>query len=153
MFLRSFVGSCLLQSCCYFFQVLSPRVKAFDCCLNSLQSYIDAVYDITIIYDTREPGYDGKMKTQPILISLLNYLFTGYRPQAPHAVKFLLGHCKKVYIKFDRIPIQDVLNQISACDDGTTTDQASASMKWLHGRFGIKDQILEKFFSKGRNRS
>nr|CAB3220649.1 1-acyl-sn-glycerol-3-phosphate acyltransferase epsilon [Phallusia mammillata] len=111
-------------------QVLTPRVKAFDCTLNSLQTYIHAIYDITIVYDTRKEEYDG------------------YRPQSPHALQFLFGRCKKVYIKFERIPIKDVLSQISACGDDVADDQASAPMKWLHNRFAIKDKLLEEFFSK-----
>ncbi|XP_076804152.1 1-acyl-sn-glycerol-3-phosphate acyltransferase epsilon-like [Clavelina lepadiformis] len=104
-------------------QVLTPRVKAFDSALNSLNTYIHAIYDITVIYDT-----SGK----------------DMRPQPPSALQFLAGQCKRVYIHFERIPVDDALHKINTIKE---TDRATASMKWLHGRFEIKENILRDFYN------
>jgi len=73
-------------------------------------------------------------------------MFTaGTRPKAPNLWQFLAGRCERVYVHFDRIPIDEVLRSISIYDavgDGPT----SGSMKWLHHRFELKDQMLEKFY-------
>ena len=77
--------------------------------------------------------------------STISMFTAGTRPKAPNLWQFLAGRCERVYVHFDRIPIDEVLRSISIYDavgDGPT----SGSMKWLHHRFELKDQMLEKFY-------
>lgn len=54
------------------FQVLTPRVKAFDTALNCLQNHVNAVYDITVIYDDRDRYEAGKLLLLSIFIRASN---------------------------------------------------------------------------------
>ena len=56
------MNKCKLLPASYRFmvQVLTPRVKAFDTALSSLGSYVEAIYDITIIYDPTNQAEKGK---------------------------------------------------------------------------------------------
>ena len=56
------------MQCNLLLQVLTPRVKAFDTALKSLQNYVDAVYDITVIYDDKDQCTASKNFSAMLLI-------------------------------------------------------------------------------------
>lgn len=69
-------------------EVLTPRAKAFHCAVTSMDKNLDAVYDITIVYEDEE---DGKK-----------------RQAAPSTIAVLSGMCSRVHVKFERIPASEV---------------------------------------------
>ena len=58
---------------------------------------------------------------------------------------FLSGNCKRVYISYKRIPIQDVFSSIKQYQEECVSE-ASGSMRWLHDRFAIKDDLFDSFY-------
>uniref|UniRef100_A0A2D4HJA3 Phospholipid/glycerol acyltransferase domain-containing protein n=1 Tax=Micrurus lemniscatus lemniscatus TaxID=129467 RepID=A0A2D4HJA3_MICLE len=69
--------------------VLTPRVKATHIAIDSMKSYLDAVYDITIAY---EGTVDHK----------------GQRKSAPTMIDFLCKECPRIHIYFERIELKDI---------------------------------------------
>ncbi|XP_070789051.1 1-acyl-sn-glycerol-3-phosphate acyltransferase epsilon-like [Pituophis catenifer annectens] len=69
--------------------VLTPRVKATHVAVDSMKSYLDAVYDITIAY---EDTTDHK----------------GQRKTAPTMTEFLCKACPRIHIHIERIELKDI---------------------------------------------
>ncbi|XP_034292625.1 1-acyl-sn-glycerol-3-phosphate acyltransferase epsilon-like isoform X3 [Pantherophis guttatus] len=69
--------------------VLTPRVKATHVAVDSMKSYLDAVYDITIAY---EGTTDHK----------------GQRKSAPTMTEFLCKECPRIHIHIERIELKDI---------------------------------------------
>ncbi|XP_026520908.1 1-acyl-sn-glycerol-3-phosphate acyltransferase epsilon [Notechis scutatus] len=69
--------------------VLTPRVKATHVAIDSMKSYLDAVYDITVAY---EGTIDHK----------------GQRKLAPSMTDFLCKECPRLHIYFERIELEDI---------------------------------------------
>ncbi|XP_008570275.1 PREDICTED: 1-acyl-sn-glycerol-3-phosphate acyltransferase epsilon [Galeopterus variegatus] len=68
--------------------VLTPRVKATHVAFDSMKNYLDAVYDVTVVYE----GKDDK----------------GQRKEPPSMTEFLCKECPKIHIHIDRIDKKDV---------------------------------------------
>ncbi|XP_061478899.1 1-acyl-sn-glycerol-3-phosphate acyltransferase epsilon isoform X2 [Rhineura floridana] len=69
--------------------VLTPRVKATHIAVDSMKTYLDAVYDITVAY---EGTVDHK----------------GERKVAPSMTDFLCKECPRIHIYVDRIALRDI---------------------------------------------
>lgn len=69
--------------------VLTPRVKAMHYSIESLRSDLNAINDITILYET----WDGRVFLQ-----------------APAMTEVLAGKCKNIHLIFNRIPIEEIPN-------------------------------------------
>uniref|UniRef100_A0A8D1Z0P9 Phospholipid/glycerol acyltransferase domain-containing protein n=1 Tax=Sus scrofa TaxID=9823 RepID=A0A8D1Z0P9_PIG len=69
--------------------VLTPRIKATHVAFDSMKSYLDAVYDVTV-------AFEGTMDDK------------GQRKEAPSMVEFLCKECPKIHIHLDRIEKKDV---------------------------------------------
>ncbi|XP_058033216.1 1-acyl-sn-glycerol-3-phosphate acyltransferase epsilon-like [Ahaetulla prasina] len=69
--------------------VLTPRVKAIHVAIDSMKSYLDAVYDITIAF---EGTTDHK----------------GQRKVAPTMIDFLCKECPRIHIHIERIELKDI---------------------------------------------
>ncbi|KAG8124181.1 putative 1-acyl-sn-glycerol-3-phosphate acyltransferase epsilon protein [Naja naja] len=69
--------------------VLTPRVKATHIAIDSMKSYLDAVYDITIAF---EGTIDHK----------------GQRKLAPSMTDLLCKECPRIHIYFERIELKDI---------------------------------------------
>ncbi|XP_062959598.1 1-acyl-sn-glycerol-3-phosphate acyltransferase epsilon isoform X1 [Cynocephalus volans] len=68
--------------------VLTPRVKATHVAFDSMKNYLDAVYDVTVVYE----GKDDK----------------GQRKESLSMTEFLCKECPKIHIHIDRIDKKDV---------------------------------------------
>ncbi|XP_062054825.1 1-acyl-sn-glycerol-3-phosphate acyltransferase epsilon isoform X2 [Lepus europaeus] len=68
--------------------VLTPRIKATHVAFDSMKDYLDAIYDVTVIYE----GKHDK----------------GQRKAAPTMTEFLCKECPKIHIHIDRIDKKDV---------------------------------------------
>jgi lysophosphatidate acyltransferase len=99
-----------------FDQLLTPRLKALQLCVERLRPSADAVYDITIAYSSTLCPQDKLRRVGPSLS------------------EFLQGNCKQVHIHVKRIPICDV----------PTNDKLFCS--WLMDRFMAKDRLLQEFY-------
>ena len=65
---------------------------------------------------------------------------------------FLRGRCKRVYVSYKRLPIDDVISSINQYKE-QCVDDVSGSMRWLHERFVLKDELFHTFYeddSKGK---
>ncbi|XP_055492156.1 1-acyl-sn-glycerol-3-phosphate acyltransferase epsilon isoform X2 [Leucoraja erinacea] len=69
--------------------VMSPRVKAMRIAINTLRCRLDAVYDITVVYE-------GAVKNN------------GQRETAPSMPEFLCRECPKIHIYFDRVNVKEI---------------------------------------------
>ncbi|XP_032876571.1 1-acyl-sn-glycerol-3-phosphate acyltransferase epsilon isoform X1 [Amblyraja radiata] len=69
--------------------VMSPRVKAMRIAINTLRCHLDAVYDITVVYE-------GAVKNN------------GQRETAPSMPEFLCRECPKIHIYFDRVNVKEI---------------------------------------------
>lgn len=69
--------------------VLTPRIKATHVAFDSMKSYLDAIYDVTVAF---EGTIDEK----------------GQRKEAPSMSEFLCKECPKVHIHIARIDKKDV---------------------------------------------
>uniref|UniRef100_A0A5G2RAZ5 1-acylglycerol-3-phosphate O-acyltransferase 5 n=2 Tax=Sus scrofa TaxID=9823 RepID=A0A5G2RAZ5_PIG len=69
--------------------VLTPRIKATHVAFDSMKSYLDAIYDVTV-------AFEGTMDDK------------GQRKEAPSMVEFLCKECPKIHIHLDRIEKKDV---------------------------------------------
>lgn len=69
--------------------VLTPRVKATHIAIETMQDYLDAVYDVTVAYE--------KTTTQ-----------SGQRKEAPAMTEFLCKECPRIHITVERINISDI---------------------------------------------
>eukprot|EP00914_Ancora_sagittata_P000564 GHVO01001464.1.p1 GENE.GHVO01001464.1~~GHVO01001464.1.p1 ORF type:complete len:209 (+),score=18.88 GHVO01001464.1:3-629(+) len=96
--------------------VLYPRYKAMQLCLNQLRSKMDAVYDVTV-------GYSDTTHTK-----------TGSRITAPGLSAFLAGKSKELHVHVKRIPLSDV------------PKQEDKMKQWLYERYQIKDQMMTDFY-------
>nr|CAB3220648.1 1-acyl-sn-glycerol-3-phosphate acyltransferase epsilon-like [Phallusia mammillata] len=99
-------------------QVLTPRIKAFYCAISTMKTYLNAVYDATIIYESAD-----------------NLKRVGERTPAPNMWAFLNSDSPKVHIHFERIPIENI-----------PTSSQRATMRWLHHRYAMKDQAICRHF-------
>nr|XP_002131887.1 1-acyl-sn-glycerol-3-phosphate acyltransferase epsilon [Ciona intestinalis] len=115
-------------------QVLTPRVKAFECTLNTLRHHVHAVYDITVIYEGMQKHTKGDK-----------------RLVAPTTWQFITGKCRRVYIRFERFPIDDVVNSITSLK--SDNPDTSGCMLWLHERFSSKDKLLKDFYENDETSS
>ncbi|XP_069829541.1 1-acyl-sn-glycerol-3-phosphate acyltransferase epsilon isoform X1 [Dendropsophus ebraccatus] len=75
--------------------VLTPRVKATHIAIETMQDYLDAVYDVTVAYE--------KSTTQ-----------SGRRKEAPAMTEFLCKECPRIHINVERIGIKDIPKQQSS---------------------------------------
>nr|XP_002120484.1 1-acyl-sn-glycerol-3-phosphate acyltransferase epsilon-like [Ciona intestinalis] len=98
-------------------QVLTPRVKAFQCALTTMRDYVTAVYDATILYE---------MQTN---------LSSGCRPAAPSMWRFLMNEKPRILIQFHRIPVTEV-----------TFNTQKSTLQWLHNRFVQKDSFISQHY-------
>ncbi|XP_068137458.1 1-acyl-sn-glycerol-3-phosphate acyltransferase epsilon isoform X2 [Hyperolius riggenbachi] len=69
--------------------VLTPRVKATHLAIETMQDYLDAVYDITV-------AYEGTITP------------SGQRREAPSMAEFLCKECPRIHIAIDRISVKDI---------------------------------------------
>ncbi|MBZ3883293.1 1-acyl-sn-glycerol-3-phosphate acyltransferase epsilon [Sciurus carolinensis] len=68
--------------------VLTPRIKATYVAFDSMKNYLDAIYDVTVVYEWK----DNK----------------GQREESPSMTEFLCKECPAIHIHFDRIDKKDV---------------------------------------------
>lgn len=68
--------------------VLTPRIKATHVAFDSMKNYLDAIYDVTVVYE-------GKTDK-------------GQRKVSPSMTEFLCKECLKIHIHIDRIDKKDV---------------------------------------------
>ncbi|CAL1529952.1 unnamed protein product [Lymnaea stagnalis] len=97
--------------------VLFPRVRAVQVCVEQLRESLDSVYDVTIAYGNK---FDFAKQ---------------HRLPAPPMQDFLMGASKRVHIHISRIPISQV---------PTETEELK---QWLYTRYLIKDKLLKEFYS------
>uniref|UniRef100_A0A8C9AAM7 1-acylglycerol-3-phosphate O-acyltransferase 5 n=1 Tax=Prolemur simus TaxID=1328070 RepID=A0A8C9AAM7_PROSS len=71
--------------------VLTPRIKATYVAFESMKNYLDAIYDVTVVYE----GKDDR----------------GQRKASPSMTEFLCKECPKIHIHIDRIDKKDVPEQ------------------------------------------
>ncbi|XP_032070931.1 1-acyl-sn-glycerol-3-phosphate acyltransferase epsilon-like [Thamnophis elegans] len=69
--------------------VITPRVKATHIAIDTMRSYLDAVYDITVAF---EDIIDPK----------------GQRKVAPTMIEFLCKECPRIHIYIERIELKDI---------------------------------------------
>ncbi|XP_063772754.1 1-acyl-sn-glycerol-3-phosphate acyltransferase epsilon isoform X3 [Pseudophryne corroboree] len=69
--------------------VLTPRVKATHVAIETMQDYLDAVYDVTV-------AYEGTT-TQ-----------NGQRKEAPSMPEFLCKECPRIHMAVERISVKDI---------------------------------------------
>ncbi|KAM4770671.1 1-acyl-sn-glycerol-3-phosphate acyltransferase epsilon [Rhinophrynus dorsalis] len=69
--------------------VLTPRVKATHVAVDTMQDYLDAVYDVTV-------AYEGTINQ------------TGQRKEAPSMPEFLCKECPRIHVFLERISIKDI---------------------------------------------
>ena len=74
--------------------------------------------------------------------------FTENRLEPPSVFQFLSGQCNRVYVRFERVPIDEVMSEIDNLNVGGRLTEASGMMKWLHSRFVLKDELFESFYKK-----
>ncbi|XP_053452640.1 1-acyl-sn-glycerol-3-phosphate acyltransferase epsilon isoform X2 [Nycticebus coucang] len=67
--------------------VLTPRIKATYVAFDAMKNYLDAIYDVTVVYE----GKDDRGRKEP-----------------PSMTEFLCKECPKVHIHIDRIDKKDV---------------------------------------------
>ncbi|ELT96978.1 hypothetical protein CAPTEDRAFT_217174 [Capitella teleta] len=103
--------------------VLYPRYKAMQLCLNQLRSKMDAVYDVTVAYsDTTHEK-------------------TGSRITAPGLSAFLAGKSRELHVHVKKVSLSDV------------PKQEEQLKQWLYERYQIKDQMMTDFYEgKGEKR-
>ncbi|XP_042555797.1 1-acyl-sn-glycerol-3-phosphate acyltransferase epsilon [Dipodomys spectabilis] len=97
--------------------VLTPRIKATHVAFDSLKSYLDAIYDITVVYEGRSANWQQRQHQEPLTMT-----------------EFLCKECVKIHIHVDRIDKKDV------------PEEQAYMRRWLHERFEIKDKLLIEFF-------
>ncbi|XP_059157781.1 1-acyl-sn-glycerol-3-phosphate acyltransferase epsilon-like [Physella acuta] len=97
--------------------VLFPRIRAVQVCIEQLGKSVDSVYDVTIAYGNT---YDFSTKQ---------------RLPAPPMQDFLMGSSPRVHIHINRIPISEV------------PVEKEELKSWLYSRFQLKDRLLEEFYS------
>uniref|UniRef100_A0A8D2GXF4 1-acylglycerol-3-phosphate O-acyltransferase 5 n=1 Tax=Urocitellus parryii TaxID=9999 RepID=A0A8D2GXF4_UROPR len=68
--------------------VLTPRIKATYVAFDSMKNYLDAIYDVTVVYQ----GKDNK----------------GEREESPSMTEFLCKECPTIHIHIARIDKKDV---------------------------------------------
>jgi lysophosphatidate acyltransferase len=68
--------------------VLTPRIKATHVAFDSMKSCLDAIYDVTVVYE----GKDGNWQQK----------------EAPTMTDFLCKACPRIHIHIDRIDEKDV---------------------------------------------
>lgn len=69
--------------------VLTPRIKATHVAFDSMKSHLDAIYDVTVVYEGNEKG-------------------SGKYSNTPSMTEFLCKQCPKLHIHFDRIDKNEV---------------------------------------------
>ncbi|KAL2761571.1 1-acyl-sn-glycerol-3-phosphate acyltransferase epsilon [Daubentonia madagascariensis] len=68
--------------------VLTPRIKATYVAFDSMKNYLDAIYDVTVVYEGKDDG--------------------AQRKESPSMTEFLCKECPKIHIHIDRIDKKDV---------------------------------------------
>ncbi|XP_073911396.1 1-acyl-sn-glycerol-3-phosphate acyltransferase epsilon isoform X1 [Castor canadensis] len=68
--------------------VLTPRIKATHVAFDSMKSYLDAIYDVTVVYEGKDDNWQQK--------------------EAPTMTDFLCKECPRIHIHIDRIDKKDV---------------------------------------------
>lgn len=68
--------------------VLTPRIKATHVAFECMKKYLDAVYDVTVVYEGKDDG--------------------GQQREAPTMTEFLCKESPKIHIHIDRIDKKDV---------------------------------------------
>ncbi|XP_008065268.1 1-acyl-sn-glycerol-3-phosphate acyltransferase epsilon isoform X2 [Carlito syrichta] len=68
--------------------VLTPRIKATHVAFDSMKSYLDAIYDVTVVYEGKD-----NMRQQK---------------HSPSMTEFLCNECPRIHIHIDRIDKKDV---------------------------------------------
>uniref|UniRef100_A0A8C9HBZ5 1-acylglycerol-3-phosphate O-acyltransferase 5 n=1 Tax=Piliocolobus tephrosceles TaxID=591936 RepID=A0A8C9HBZ5_9PRIM len=68
--------------------VLTPRIKATHVAFDCMKNYLDAIYDVTVVYEGKDNG--------------------GQRTESPTMTEFLCKECPKIHIHIDRIDKKDV---------------------------------------------
>uniref|UniRef100_A0A7N9C935 1-acylglycerol-3-phosphate O-acyltransferase 5 n=1 Tax=Macaca fascicularis TaxID=9541 RepID=A0A7N9C935_MACFA len=68
--------------------VLTPRIKATHVAFDCMKNYLDAIYDVTVVYEGKDNG--------------------GQRRESPTMTEFLCKECPKIHIHIDRIDKKDV---------------------------------------------
>ena len=95
---------------------LTPRTRGVYLALRELHQYFDAVYDVTIAYDsTRQQTNDGTQQYQ--------------RSKAPGMVEFIQSYTPGMHMNIRRIDMSSVPH----------TDEEEVT-RWLHALFERKDR-------------
>ncbi|UJR34931.1 hypothetical protein I4U23_027707 [Adineta vaga] len=102
--------------------VLYPRSGATIAAIKTLKEHLDAVYDITLMYNQT---YDEQKQI---------------RLAAPSMSEYLQGQTNELHIDIRRIEMKQIPNE--------TNEEIS---QWLYQRFQLKDQLLKRFYSFKRN--
>ncbi|XP_003944648.1 1-acyl-sn-glycerol-3-phosphate acyltransferase epsilon [Saimiri boliviensis] len=68
--------------------VLTPRIKATHVAFDCMKKYLDAIYDVTVVYEGKDDG--------------------GQQREAPTMTEFLCKESPKIHIHIDRIDKKDV---------------------------------------------
>ncbi|CAF0957094.1 unnamed protein product [Rotaria sordida] len=103
--------------------VLYPRTGATVAAIKALKHKLDAVYDITIMYNQ---SYDYNQKI---------------RLAAPTMAEYLQSRTNELHIDIRRIGINEIPSE--------TNEQIS---NWLYQRFQLKDKLLKNFYDFHENK-
>ncbi|CAF0768536.1 unnamed protein product [Rotaria sp. Silwood1] len=98
--------------------VLYPRTGATVAAIKALKHKLDAVYDITIMYNQT---YDHQQQI---------------RLNAPSMAEYLQSETNELHIDIRRIEINEIPSE--------TNEQIS---NWLYQRFQLKDKLLKNFYN------
>jgi len=107
-----------------FDNVLYPRSGAIIGAIKALKDKLDAVYDITVMYNQT---YDNHRQI---------------RLAAPTMTEYLQGQMNELHIDIRRIGINEIPSE--------TNEQIS---NWLYQRFSLKDKLLKNFYDFHRNKT
>ncbi|CAF1007607.1 unnamed protein product [Adineta ricciae] len=104
--------------------VLYPRSGATVAAIRALKDHIDAVYDVTLMYNQT---YDEQKQI---------------RLAAPSMFEYLQGQTNELHIDVRRIAMNEIPYE--------TNEEIS---HWLYQRFQLKDQLLKRFYDFQRKKN
>ncbi|XP_055350463.1 1-acyl-sn-glycerol-3-phosphate acyltransferase epsilon-like [Paramacrobiotus metropolitanus] len=102
--------------------VLTPKMKAFQLSVESLRSYFNAVYDVTIMYSQTRQGQVGNGVARVL---------------APTMNDYMHGSDEKLHIVVKRFDIKEI------------PFDETGIQKWLTSVFQEKDRLMTTYFETG----
>ncbi|KAM5264191.1 1-acyl-sn-glycerol-3-phosphate acyltransferase epsilon [Ctenodactylus gundi] len=74
--------------------VLTPRIRATYVAFDSMKDYLDAIYDVTVVYEGKDKDVE--------------------RREAPSMTEFLCRECPTIHIHIDRVDRKDVPGELAS---------------------------------------